>query len=165
MSIFIISDTHFNHKKLSEIGERPEDFTEIIIDNWHNKVKETDTVIHLGDVILGQASQLPDIMLRLPGIKILVRGNHDEKPSWFEKRGFALVVDSFIRNHILFTHIPVTPIPNNILFNIHGYFHGNTHRYEDLDDLNYYFLNQNLYKEIIIEKTLSPILLEEFLKV
>jgi calcineurin-like phosphoesterase family protein len=47
MKIWIISDTHFNHNRIIELEERPEDYQELIINNWKKLVKNEDTIIHL----------------------------------------------------------------------------------------------------------------------
>lgn len=85
---------------------RPADFTEKIITNWERKVKPEDLVIHLGDVSWGDLE-----IDKLPGIKVLIKGNHDKMPnSWYQKHGFAFVCESctifYGGLHILFTHKP-----------------------------------------------------------
>lgn len=126
--IFIIADTHFNHDKQLEFG-RPTNFTELIIKNWQKTVRECDTVFHLGDVIFSRPSELKDIMNRLPGRKILVRGNHDkEQIEWYMSRGFAFACDAFEYEDTVFTHVPLTQIPKYLNRNIHGHLHDDFHR-------------------------------------
>lgn len=75
--LWIITDTHLNHHAMVKSCGRPENFDSIICQNWQEKVKAQDTVIHLGD-----CAWRPEGMKRLlglPGKKILVRGNHDDK--------------------------------------------------------------------------------------
>src|SRR2546429_1911273 len=80
MNTYVISDTHFNHLKLStHLGQRPEGFSELIERNWVQTVKDTDLIVHLGDFLIGPKRQAKDILARLPGIKWLVRGNHDRE--------------------------------------------------------------------------------------
>src|SRR6478736_1753276 len=79
---FFTSDTHFWHARIIELSNRPfrdvEHMNEEIILRWNSKVAPTDTVFHLGDVMLGQnfVEHLP-LLGRLNGHKTLVVGNHD----------------------------------------------------------------------------------------
>ena len=50
--VFLISDTHFNHKKIGEYCDRPDSWQKLIIDNWNSVVKKDDIVLHLGDFAL-----------------------------------------------------------------------------------------------------------------
>jgi calcineurin-like phosphoesterase family protein len=56
MTIFFTSDTHFNHKNIIKLCNRPftsiEEMNEKIIENWNNIVKPEDIVWHLGDFAL-----------------------------------------------------------------------------------------------------------------
>lgn len=160
--IFLVSDTHFNHQKLTEIGVRPEGFTETIITNWRIIVAPTDTVIHLGDVILGRNSELPDIMAKLPGTKILCLGNHDGHAGWYEKRGFAIAVKHFQRGDILYSHEPTIPLPTGIRYNVHGHLH--LHNHHEYQEQEYYVTHRDQYILIEIETTLAPIALSELQK-
>lgn len=183
MNIFIISDTHFNHKNIIKYENRPEDFNEVIITNWNKLVKKEDLVIHLGDVIFGieRTKHLPEIMGRLNGKKILARGNHDENDwQWYMERGFDFVCDYYVYKGIAFSHAPITPLPPQTLFNhgepvdlnIHGHFHRGRHRnpidnksYTDtFYDFKYWQENQDKYKLVQIEDELRPFSLEEVLR-
>lgn len=80
---WLITDTHFNHKNIIEYCNRPDDYEQQIIDNWQQLVKPTDTIYHLGDVVMGSKATMREfyenVFSRLPGKKILVRGNHDHR--------------------------------------------------------------------------------------
>ncbi|MDP9314478.1 MAG: metallophosphoesterase [Chloroflexota bacterium] len=154
MQYWIITDTHFNHARLQELGGRPVDADEQIKRNWQRLVAPDDVVIHLGDVIIGKQSQLKGIMEQLPGTKILVRGNHDhEKNSWYIQRGFAFVCDMLVIRDILFSHEPVAVLPSGVRINIHGHFHNNDHRTFEFDVKPH-------NKVIYIEHEYNPIALE-----
>lgn len=83
--IYITSDFHFNHKNILKYEKetRPfetiEEMNEVLIENWNKKVEESDTVYMLGDIFMGLEEQgcIGDIMNRLKGKKILIKGNHD----------------------------------------------------------------------------------------
>ena len=78
MTIFFTGCTHFGHKKIIQLADRPfesvEEMDAVLIERWNKKVKKSDTVYHLGDVTFGDmANYIPT----LNGRKILIRGNHD----------------------------------------------------------------------------------------
>jgi len=79
--IFFTSDTHFNHANILRYCPRPwstvEEMNEGLIQNWNSVVGQEDTVYHLGDFAMGDRSKVPEILSRLNGRIILVRGNHD----------------------------------------------------------------------------------------
>ena len=77
MNVFVIAETHFNHAKLVEYENRPEDFDDIIVANWNALVRPEDVVFHPGDVALGCAFDVAGMMARLAGRKLLCLGNHD----------------------------------------------------------------------------------------
>lgn len=159
--IWIIADTHFNHVRLTEMGVRPQGFSDLIIANCQKMIGAGDTVIHLGDVILGRNANLPAIMSNLPGIWVLVRGNHDSRAGWYEKRGFALAVDELVRGDVLFTHSPVAPLPVGICLNVHGHIHSET-RTSELDP--WYDSHKRMYRNVVIEGDLSPVALDSVLR-
>lgn len=80
--IYITSDTHFNHEMLIREKKRPfksvDEMNELIINNWNKVVCDEDIVYHLGDVALNNKSIFDkDILPRLKGKIIFIRGNHD----------------------------------------------------------------------------------------
>jgi calcineurin-like phosphoesterase family protein len=78
---FVISDTHFQNSNIIQYCNRPfknsDDQTLQLIQNWNSVVDHEDTVICLGDFIMGAAENTLDILYRLNGHIILTRGNHD----------------------------------------------------------------------------------------
>lgn len=139
--IWIISDTHFGHKKLIEWG-RPADFDEQIWRKFETQIKEGDVVIHLGDVCFGNDSEYNLRFTALKGRKyILVKGNHDNKSdSWYLDHGWDFVCESFSKTikgkKVLFTHIPALK-SDDYDFNFHGHTHGNHHRASDKKKADY----------------------------
>ncbi|KQC85216.1 MULTISPECIES: metallophosphoesterase [Clostridia] len=84
MSLYAIGDLHLSFesdKSMERFGDEWKDHPKKIKDNWHDIVKETDTVVITGDHSWGK--RLEDSMkdlefiAGLPGRKILLRGNHD----------------------------------------------------------------------------------------
>ena len=121
---WVITDTHMNHEAMISRSQRPKNFTTLICKNWKDMVSNKDTVIHLGDVSWDDKGM--QRILRLPGKKILLRGNHDHK-TWQEymDMGWDFAAESitlkFDRLTVLFSHAPVWNHQASI--NVHGHFH------------------------------------------
>lgn len=81
MTIFHTSDTHFGHKRIIELCNRPfSDVNEMnwrLVHNWNKVVEPSDTVYHHGDVALGSIEESLALVKQLNGHKILIVGNHD----------------------------------------------------------------------------------------
>jgi len=83
---FLVSDTHFTHMGVCKFTRSdgvtklrpwstPEEMDEAMVEKWNAVVKPHDKVYHLGDVVM-RVKDL-DILNRLNGDKVLIRGNHD----------------------------------------------------------------------------------------
>jgi calcineurin-like phosphoesterase family protein len=124
-----ITDTHWKHEEMIKRGWRPADYEERIRRQWLRLVMPEDTVIHLGDVILGERSALKDILADLPGRKILTPGNHDrESHGWYERAGFTFVAQGILIGGVWLTHAPQATLPDGALINVHGHLHDDEHR-------------------------------------
>lgn len=83
MARFHTSDTHVGHARISEFCNRPwldrpiEAMNEGLIAAWNAVVSPDDTVIHYGDLALGNFVESMAACARLNGDKYLVPGNHD----------------------------------------------------------------------------------------
>jgi calcineurin-like phosphoesterase family protein len=127
-----ITDTHWNHDVMIERGYRPADYQERIKRHWLRLVMPEDTIIHLGDVIVGRNSELKDILAPLPGFKILCRGNHDrESDGWYRRAGFAYVANGILVGGVWLTHAPQATLPDGAIINVHGHLHDDDHRGTD----------------------------------
>ncbi|MGD9900972.1 MAG: metallophosphoesterase [Spirochaetales bacterium] len=82
--IYYIADTHFGHKNIIRMCNRPfasiDEMNETLINNWNKKVKPTDTVYIIGDMFHHLNRDPSEILERLNGEKHLILGNHD--PKW-----------------------------------------------------------------------------------
>lgn len=95
MTIYVTSDLHLGHKRILEIcpnrlslGSTVEEHDEALINNHNSIVSEEDTVIWIGDLIMGsKIVNVPLYLPRLQGIKILLPGNHDYLPSKIKTDG------------------------------------------------------------------------------
>jgi calcineurin-like phosphoesterase family protein len=164
MQTFVISDTHFGHANMTKYHGRPERFDRVLIENWNRVVGKQDLIIHLGDVAVSRTLDLPSLIKRLYGRKILCLGNHDRRPAnWYMANGFAFACSSFVLDGVCFSHRPVTPLPPGALLNVHGHFHGDDHRVHEYEGNDYFHNNRDRYVEIHIEENLSPVLLSTIL--
>lgn len=95
MSTWVTSDLHFYHENILKFdsmarfrrdlyGTGPEAvlaMNEDMINKWNSRVQPEDTVILVGDACMGYSnklkSRLRELLPRLKGKIILVRGNHD----------------------------------------------------------------------------------------
>ena len=163
MKIYVISDTHFNHKeKMCELAGRPENYEEQIINNVR-RIPKYSLLICLGDVCIGKDEWWNRRLLSVsPCYKILVKGNHDSKSNnWYTEIGWSFVCttfsDTFFGKNILFSHKPIKDCGYD--FNIHGHFHNTDHRTQEPelvviknDKQILISLEQLQYKPINLEK-------------
>lgn len=135
MTTWVVSDTHFLHNKLIELGERLINNDELIINEWNSKIKFDDKVIHCGDFALGEEfDKIEEIVNELNGNITLLLGNHDTpiKVSKIYSRYFRCMgvlhdgefVYSYYPVHTT-TLEEVCPRTNghNERYNIHGHLH------------------------------------------
>lgn len=130
---FVIADTHFGHKNIIQYGQRPfktvEEMDARMKRQWRQLVKPEDIVIHVGDFAFGNIERRREVLTSLPGQKILIRGNHDDKSLLAEKRvGWDFVCDGLTlrrgQDLLYFTHAPLTkPFSEDITWVIHGHIH------------------------------------------
>ncbi|HQN61686.1 metallophosphoesterase family protein [Mesotoga prima] len=134
MKVFVISDTHFDHKNIIAYTNRPfpdvETMNQKLIDRWNETVAEGDLVYFLGDFCMRPKQNARRFRSLLNGSIILIKGNHDGKAAIYLEAGFLevhkrLVIEHPERNDvkILLTH-RAQPNPGaDIALNIHGHIH------------------------------------------
>lgn len=127
VDIWVIADTHFNHKQMKTICFRPDDF-ENKLRKGLEMIPEKDILIHLGDICLGNDANVhEEFIMPLKCRKWLIMGNHDRKGlNWYLNHGWDFVAEEMILTHygkrILFTHAP--RIYGDFFdLNIHGHQH------------------------------------------
>lgn len=138
MNYHLISDTHFNHEKLTEWGGRSGDWQDQM---WEGlkAIPDGDTLIHLGDICIGNNSEVHEKISEVLFGKrrILIRGNHDRASLTFYNVRWDFVCDGlellYNGHHLHLTHRPARP-QGNTTWNIHGHTHGNMHRSEEYSD-------------------------------
>lgn len=136
-NIHLTSDPHYCHNRVLEycparvkpLGETLDAMHVSLINRFNCTVDHDDLVYILGDVTFRK----DEILQRLKGTKILVRGNHDSTDicNWLVRKGIvAAVVDGITahirRRPVFLTHIPIEDWPGRetgtIMF--HGHRHG-----------------------------------------
>lgn len=137
INIYIISDNHFNHWNINRYCSRGfpnlETMNNTMIKRWNTVVKPEDLVIHIGDIIFtkGESKAISDMIAKLNGRKILIKGNHDRKSySWYLTHGFDFICERMIwefnRKKILFIHSP-HEISHNDYRTCRYIIHGHSH--------------------------------------
>jgi calcineurin-like phosphoesterase family protein len=130
---------------------------------WRNTVKPEDTVIHLGDVIIGGYDKAKEILDSLPGNKILVMGNHDwsKSATWWMRNGFSFACHGMLWGRVWLSHYPVDFLPQYAKINIHGHCHINRRSWAGLNPFNKLFcLEYGLGGNVA--SAYSPVKLEKF---
>jgi len=131
---FIISDTHFDHKNIIEYCDRPfkdvYDMEKTLIENWNSVVRQDDIIFHLGDFAFFSKNKIREIVKRLNGKIVLIKGNHDNFSNNFYNELFydfipyPIIVDDFF----ILSHHPLSMNKHMPYVNIHGHLHNNSHR-------------------------------------
>ena len=127
--IYLSSDWHFfkNHYK----HEANYVNTQKIVTWCRQNIKPDDVFMYLGDICFRYANEedqrkATEIMNSLPGIKILILGNHDLMlgDEYYASCGFKYVFDQLQWQNIIFTHKPkaMELLPED-WWNIHGHIH------------------------------------------
>lgn len=161
--IWLITDTHFNHKKLIEYG-RPADFEERLKENLKKVVKPEDILIHIGDVCIGLDVENNNWFKQNLGCRTwLLLGNHDTKSMTFYLNngwdfvGKRLDIEMYGKR-IAISHYPLA-WDGYFDKNIHGHFHDtDMRRQTDFQDVL-----SGYNKLLAVEFTdYKPVLLKDF---
>jgi len=128
---FFTADTHFFHHNIIKFSNRPYqtvwEMNEGLIDNWNKKVAINDTIYHLGDVTWKNPEE---ILPRLNGKIILIKGNHDHKIEKLKRNGIREVHDYLeIKLHskiLVLFHYPIENWNRKHYgtIHLHGHCHG-----------------------------------------
>jgi calcineurin-like phosphoesterase family protein len=136
---FFSSDMHFRHKNIIKYSNRPftdmDDMREGLIQRHNERVKPGDTWFHLGDFAFADEKYVREVLLRMNGIKIFLRGNHDNENMFFRLVNEGLI-NGFLRdwigkiNDLSFHmyHFPIQSWENarHGTIHLHGHSHGST---------------------------------------
>lgn len=117
--IWFTADTHFFHKNILKLSYRPfetlEEMHEHFIEQWNRRVHKRDVSYWLGDVTFGSHTLTAEILGRMNGRKILVKGNHDANASKMLKIGFEEVHENIFIDlpngtKVFLSHFPYHPM-------------------------------------------------------
>ena len=132
-SVFLVSDTHFGHTGVCRFTRNdgvtklrpwddPDEMDEAMIRAWNERVKPTDKVYHLGDVVINRRALTT--MVRLNGDKVLIRGNHDIFRDDEYREYFRELRAYHVMNGMILSHIPLHEASlGRFGVNIHGHLH------------------------------------------
>lgn len=131
-NIFLTADSHFGHQGVCEFTRedgsklRPwynaAEMDEQLVKNWNEVVRPTDKVYHLGDVTINKKAL--NILSRLNGTKVLIKGNHDIYKLKDYTPYFKDIRAYHVMDKIIMSHIPVHPdSQGRFRANIHGHLH------------------------------------------
>ena len=129
--IWIWSDLHLGHSETITAFRRPfatpEEMDDALFRSWNRTVAPDDTIIVLGDIAIhGLWGRRRDRVLKAPGRKILVIGNHEaDSADGIEVDGFDETYSTLCVGGdppLLMTHIPLRIVPDGCV-NLHGHIH------------------------------------------
>jgi len=178
-SVFLVSDTHFGHKGVCHFTrndgvtklrpfDTPEEMDEFMVEAWNARVKPTDKVYHLGDVVMSRRSL--SIMDRLNGDKVLIRGNHDIFKDEDYRKYFRELRAYHVMNGMILSHIPIhSESLGRFGVNIHGHLHANrvmrpARVLEEFIDHGCTTIDERYHCVCVEQTDFAPILFEDVIK-
>lgn len=122
--IYLIGCTHFGHKNIVKLANRPfqsiDEMDDVLIQNWNRTVKAKDEVLHLGDFAV-YSKMSPDYYLKkLNGKITTIRGNHDDSLWGKDYHEF-----NYEKRKVVLMHYPIHEW--NGFFRGAVHFHAHTH--------------------------------------
>lgn len=132
-NVYFVGDLHFGHKNIHKFREEFESESqhrEFVMDKWQSKVTKRDKVFVLGDAAF--TMDAIDSINQLNGMKVLIRGNHDNLNTAVYLKAFKEVEAVVRYKGFWLTHIPIHPLELRGKKNIHGHVH-----YATIPDINY----------------------------
>lgn len=118
MNIFFTGCTHYGHSNIIRLCDRPfssvEEMDEMLIENHNKLVKKDDIVYHHGDFAFKGRQDNAEIIKKLNGKIMLIRGNHDPV-LW----GPHMIEHKVNKKLIVMFHYPIEEW--------NGYYHGSIH--------------------------------------
>lgn len=135
MKNFYISDLHFGHANVIKFDNRPfenvEEMEEKMISNWNSVVSNGDTVYILGDFCWGTEKEWIEILKKLNGNKVLIKGNHDLKQisgklrkCFTDIKDYKEIIDN--NRRVIMSHYPILCYKrsyDNTVWMLHGHTH------------------------------------------
>lgn len=131
--IWLASDTHFFHEKMSAYCGRPPNFNELLEEGLKS-IPADAHLYHLGDVCVGRDREAHERFIApLKCRKSLLLGNHDHQSrSWYLSHGWdevekRIIIDIGGGKRALLTH-EFSQYLDNISVNLSGHLHNHLER-------------------------------------
>lgn len=166
--VYVISDTHFGHRKIIEYEKEARPYATILehdldlVARWNQTVRSGDTVWHLGDVYFGRDAHR--ILGALNGYKRLVMGNHDKNHEEVLRQYFDKIYGVAEYGKCILSHVPIHPyqLEKRYVKNIHGHMHS---KRVLLPDTGEGLVYDDRYVCVSVEHTaLKPVLLQQVIQ-
>ena len=138
-NIFFASDHHFHHKNILtfkdaesnplRVFDSVEHMNEHMVTMHNSVVNPNDKVYFLGDVTMARNAKGLEILARMNGEKVLIKGNHDLCSAQQYLQYFKDIRGSHQFEGMILTHIPIHP--ESLArwgLNVHGHLHNNVVR-------------------------------------
>ena len=174
-SVFLVSDTHFGHAGVCrfthpddpDVKLRPwdnaDEMDEEMIRRWNDRVRPTDKVYHLGDVVINRKAL--KTLHRLNGDKVLIRGNHDIFPDVEYREYFRELRSYHVMNGMILSHIPIHPESlGRFGVNIHGHLHASRVKMEPVGKYGISVIDTRYHCVCVEQTDFTPILFEDVIK-
>ncbi len=180
-AVFLVSDTHFGHAGVCRFTHPDDDFVKLrpwddpdemdeeMVRRWNERVRPSDKVYHLGDVVINRRAL--KTLSRLNGDKVLIRGNHDIFRDEEYREYFRELRAYHVLNGMILSNIPVHEASiGRFGTNIHGHLHASRVKRARGVDVKtgavlYGTENDVRYHCVCVEQTdFAPILLEDVYK-
>jgi len=174
-SVFLVSDTHFGHAGVCrfthpddpDVKLRPwdnvDEMDEEMIRRWNHRVRPTDKVYHLGDVVINRKAL--KTLHRLNGDKVLIRGNHDIFPDVEYREYFRELRAYHVMNGMILSHIPIHPESlGRFGVNIHGHLHASRVKMEPVGKYGVPIIDPRYHCVCVEQTDFAPILFEDVIK-
>ena len=174
-AVFLVSDTHFGHAGVCrfthpddpDVKLRPwdnaDEMDEEMIRRWNDRVRPTDKVYHLGDVVINRKAL--KTLHRLNGDKVLIRGNHDIFPDVEYREYFRELRAYHVMNGMILSHIPIHPESlGRFGVNIHGHLHASRVKIEPVGKYGIPVIDTRYHCVCVEQTDFAPILFEDVIK-
>lgn len=132
MKNFYIADWHYAHKNVLHYDNRPftsvEEMNEELIKRWNDAVASEDTVYILGDMFWCNSKIAVEVLDKLNGTKVLIKGNHDYIDNDFSKRFRSITNYLEVKDgeaNIVLCHYPIPCFKNHYYgwYHLYGHVH------------------------------------------
>jgi len=131
-NLFFTSDLHFGHKNILKFnpGTRAfsdtEEMDEHIIQHWNDTIRPKDTVYHLGDFSFLNNTKTVEIMNRLQGNIVWIKGNHDNQKVFKDMKTYDIKQINADKQKIVLCHFPIACWNGSGrgYWHLHGHSHG-----------------------------------------